>query len=240
MQEEVIPRRPILLVAKLAVARDRRVGVDGAIPQFGPMRLTLCGVPVWLGLVICACGDPPPQRLDSIYRSALLARRAQDQAIRDSFTAEVRAAGQPSTSTVQRLRAIDSANTAWLKPRIRESGWPSTAQVGRDGVAAAFLLVQHADNDPDFQEQVLPMVEAGFREGTVTGENLALLTDRVLKAHGQMQRYGTQMTMRSGQIVIDPIEDPSRVDARRNALGLPSLQEYKRLLDSVYAPRRRR
>ncbi|HEX5004243.1 MAG TPA: DUF6624 domain-containing protein, partial [Gemmatimonadales bacterium] len=104
-----------------------------------------------------------------------------------------------------------------------------------DGVAAAALLVQHADADPAFQATVLPMLEAAFRAGTVTGQELAMLTDRVAKAQGRPQRYGTQTTVIDGRVIFDPIEDSGQVDARRAAMGLPPLAEYKRVLDSAYA-----
>ncbi|HEX7939253.1 MAG TPA: DUF6624 domain-containing protein [Gemmatimonadaceae bacterium] len=177
---------------------------------------------------------------DSAYREELLNRLKVDQAIRDSFTTDMRTMGWPSATTAARMALVDSENTAWLRKRILTQGFPTPEQVGRDGVNAAFLLVQHADADLDFQEGVLPMIEAAYRRGTVDGQNLGLLTDRILKARGQKQRYGTQTTMRGGRIVIDPIDDSANVDDRRALLGLPPLRDYKRLLDSIYAPSVRR
>ncbi len=47
-------------------------------------------------------------------------------------------------------------------------------QVGADGVNAATLLIQHADADPGFQADVLPLFEAAHRAGDVTGQEVAL------------------------------------------------------------------
>jgi hypothetical protein len=196
---------------------------------------------VALALTAGACHGASPARTeatDSAFRAELLARVAEDQAVRDTFAAELRAAGRPSVAVIRRMSAVDSANTAWLKPRVLAAGWPTVAQVGRDGMEAAFLLVQHADNDPAFQERALPLLETAYRAGAVDGQELALLTDRVLKARGRLQRFGTQATVRDGRLTIDPIEDSAGVDARRAALGLPPLAEYRRMLDSAYAPTR--
>jgi hypothetical protein len=107
--------------------------------------------------------------------------------------------------------------------------------VGREGVADAALLVQHADADPAFQAAVLPMLEAAFTAGVVNGQEVAMLTDRVAKAQGRPQRFGTQTTITDGRVIFDPIADSAQVDARRAAMGLPPLTDYKRILDSVYA-----
>jgi hypothetical protein len=177
---------------------------------------------------------------DAAYRAELLQRLKVDQGIRDTFAQDMRTLGWPSATTASRMATVDSENTAWLRKKILAEGFPTPEQVGREGVNAAFLLVQHADADLEFQERVLPMIEAAYRRGTVDGQNLGLLTDRVLKAHGHKQRYGTQTTMKAGQIVIDPIEDSANVDDRRAMLGLPPLKDYKRLLDSIYAPQAKR
>ncbi len=62
-----------------------------------------------------------------------------------------------------------------------------------------------------------------------------MLTDRVAKAQRRPQVYGTQTTGRAGKMVFDPIEDSLHVDQRRANMGLPSLAEYKRVLDSVFS-----
>jgi hypothetical protein len=197
-------------------------------------RVVIC---VWLVSSACSPGAKPVvSSQDSAYRDELLIRLKADQAIRDTFTQDMRTLGWPSATTAARMAVVDSANTVWLKQKILTQGFPTPEQVGRDGVNAAFLLVQHADREPDFQERVLPMIEAAYRRGTVDGQNLGLLTDRVLKARGQKQRYGTQTTMKAGRLVFDPIEDSANVDDRRAMLGLPPLKVYKRLLDSIYAP----
>lgn len=185
-------------------------------------------------LLAAACGSPGPRRPeDPAYRTELLERLARDQAIRDTLILSIQDSGAPSVPVIQRMMAIDSQNLLWFRSRLERDGWPAVAQVDTDGISAAFLLVQHADADPDFQERMLPQLEDAYRRGEVSGQDVALLTDRVAKARGRPQRYGTQTTIVDGRAVIDPIEDSGGVDDRRAALGLPTLATYKRFLDSI-------
>lgn len=194
--------------------------------------------PQLLLLLLAACASPPPRAAEvgePGLRDELLSRVARDQAVRDTFAAQLRESGTITPAIFASMRAVDSANLAWLKPQIEHAGFPTTAQVGRDGALAAALLIQHADADPVFQAAVLPQLETAYKEGIVAGQEFAMLTDRVAKAQGRPQRFGTQTTITGGKVIIDPIEDSATVDARRAAVGLPSLLDYKHVLDSMYA-----
>jgi hypothetical protein len=153
--------------------------------------------------------------------------------VRDTFVAQLNTPGGPTPELVASMAAVDSANLAWLKPLLLASGWPTRAALDSNGVQAVFLLVQHADRDPAFQAAMLPKVEAAYRNGDIEGQSLALLTDRVAKAQGRRQVYGTHTSVRDRKAIIDPIEDSAGLDARRAKLGLPPLAVYKRFLDSM-------
>lgn len=172
---------------------------------------------------------------DRGIKPELLARLARDQAIRDSLLAAVRTPTGITPAIIVAMNAVDSSNQAWLKPMLLAHGWPTRAALDSDGVEAVFLMVQHADRDTAFQASMLPLVEAAYRAGQVDGQSVALLTDRVAKARGRPQIYGTQTTFHGRESVFDPIEDSAGVDARRAKLGLPSLAAYKHMLDSIVA-----
>ena len=72
-------------------------------------------------------------------------------------------------------------------------------------------------------------------EGEVAATNFALLTDRVLVAQGEPQRYGTQYKMvEIGGVThfgpSTPIVDPDGLEQRRSSLELSSHVEYVRQL----------
>lgn len=168
--------------------------------------------------------------LDQALRQELLARVEKDQQVR---RAAIAAGGKPEDWA--RIAPVDRDNTAWLKQVVARQGWPGNALVGEDGAEAAWILVQHADADPTFQAQMLPLLEAALSRRDVAADHVALLTDRVLRAQGKLQRYGTQFeTEADGHMSLQPTEDEAGLDARRRAVGLPSIADYKRMLQETY------
>lgn len=199
------------------------------------IRCHAAGLVLLLGLLACRPSPPAaPAGWNASVRPELLARLARDQAVRDTFMAQLSTTGTLTEQLVASMTAVDSANLAWLKPLLLAWGWPTRAAIDSDGVQAVFLMVQHADRDPAFQAAMLPKMEEAYKAGDVDGQSLALLTDRVAKAQGRPQIYGTQTTGKGRILVIDPIEDSAGVDARRAGLGLPPLAVYKHLLDSMF------
>ncbi len=178
---------------------------------------------------------PAAQGWDRSLKPELMARLAREQSVRDSLLASMQTPAGISVAIIRSMNSVDSGNQAWLKPLLLAHGWPSRATLDSDGVAAVFLMVQHADLDTAFQAAMLPLVQAAYRACDLDGQSVALLTDRVAKARGRPQVYGTQTTFRGREPVFDPIEDSAGVDARRSALGLPPLAVYKQKLDSMVA-----
>ena len=154
----------------------------------------------------------------------------EDQADRDSISDALKA---NDAAYVKRMNEHDAARTARLKAIVAEHGWPSVALVGKEGVNAAWLLLQHTD-DVAWQASLLPAVERAAEAGEVRKEDVATLTDRVLVRSGKPQRYGCSFSLKDGKIVADPIEDIAHLDARRAAVGLPPMAEYVRKLAEVY------
>lgn len=140
----------------------------------------------------------------------------------------------PPEALLDKMRKIDAANTLRLKEIVAKNSWVSAKQVGNSGVSAAFLIIQHSA-DHEFQAQMLPLLKQSYLAGEgVTGQEFALLTDRVLIHQNKKQRYGTQLSIVDGQLVFDPISDEQNVDSRRAKLGMTTLEEYKKLLTELY------
>ena len=173
---------------------------------------------------------------DSTLRAELLRRVRADQAAREEMTALMRRGATPDSAVMRRVMAVDSVNRTWLADVIARRGWPSRSMVGTDGAEAAFLLVQHADADTALQARALPLLERAYKAGEASGQDVALLTDRVATARKEPQVYGTQASIEGGHVIFKPIADSAHVDERRAAVGLMPLSLYKHLLDSVYTP----
>lgn len=171
-------------------------------------------------------------------RHELLDRLAQDQRVRYAMIAA--GADHLSPEVLARIDSLAAANQARMRTIVAQHGWPRRDLVGMDGSEAAFILVQHAGHL--FQRQMLPIVEGAYRSGDLSGQDLALLTDRVLVGDGKPQRYGTQAVPIEKWVnrrpVLQPIEDSVNVDRRRAALGLQPLQDYVDALKRMYIPKR--
>jgi len=96
----------------------------------------------------------------------------------------------------------------------------------------AWLLVQHADRDSAFQNQVLSILEKLYPSGETNPANYAYLFDRVAVSWGdptqtKPQRYGTQGKCTGpGSWAPLPAEDPQNLDNRRKEVGLGTEAEY--------------
>ena len=133
----------------------------------------------------------------------------------------------------RKVAELGAAHRTRLAAVVTAHGWPGKSLVGEEGAHAAWLLVQHADDDPPFQEKCLRLMQAA-PAGEVAGRDLAYLTDRVLVRRGEPQKYGTQLGPDFEPL---PVADAKTVDARRAALGLQPLAEYAKAAKAEYEKR---
>ncbi len=206
----------------------------------------------WLALVamvVLPCftlrGDDKPKAAkvkEEGLRQELLRRAKEDQDARNAMTDAMSGRGQkdgkagPTTeiALAHKVESIDAANTARMKEIIERHGWPGKTLVGADGVSAAWLLVQHADQDRAFQKRCLELMKPAVKLGEASGKELAYLTDRVALAEGKKQIYGTQFHKVCDKWEPKPIDDEPNVDKRRAEVGLPSLAEYRKQIEATY------
>jgi len=158
----------------------------------------------------------------------LLEMSQKDQGIRNesSFIFE----NWKNTTTYPEIRKliikcfdVDETNTAKMKEIIANYGFPAKSLVGLMGTQAAWLLVQHADHDPGFQEQCLILMEEALKQDEVVASNVAYLTDRVRVSQVLPQVYGTQWSFNNKP---QPIQDKDRVNERRASVGLEPIEIY--------------
>jgi hypothetical protein len=125
----------------------------------------------------------------------------------------------------EEMGEVDQRNTARLIEIVKEHGWPTISMVSDAGARAAWLLAQHADQMPAFQEDVLSLMKPLLEKGEVLRSNYACLYDRT----SSPQLYGTQGRCAGpGAWVPLDIEDPEHVNGRRASMeiNLPRLEDY--------------
>ncbi len=122
-----------------------------------------------------------------------------------------------------KIREVDLKHCAAMKRIISDYGWPTISMVGKKAAHAAWLLIQHADEDPVFQQTCLKMMQLALRKDEFFPEDVAHLTDRILFNLGKKQKFGTQFRLHNGVREPYPILNPKDVDKRRVAYGLPPI-----------------
>jgi hypothetical protein len=140
---------------------------------------------------------------------------------------------------LSRFQAMDARNTNELKRLLKIYPWFKISEFGKVTDKQAWILVQHADMDPEFQKSVLAILTklVPLRETDLS--NYAYLVDRVASSFGdpsqaKPQKYGTQGVCRGvGQWEPHPVEDPENLDKRRKEMGLGTESEYKKMFKDI-------
>ncbi len=169
---------------------------------------------------------------DKNYIKTVLSKMVSiDQALRAKVA---HAQSTVDESLWNEIKKIDREHTKTLKEILNYYYWITIPEFGKEADGHAWLLVQHADHDPEFQKEALHRLEKLYPSQETSPTNFAYLHDRVAKNEKRPQRYGTQGTVKDGKWVPYEIEDPNSLDYRRSVVGLPSFQEYLKLINEVY------
>lgn len=152
-------------------------------------------------------------------------------AVLDQTAAGPRQGRFKDMSNEERKRYSDSVfavNEQRLKDIFRQYGFPGYDLVGEQGSNHFWLMTQHCDKDPAFQEHVLSAMQAQLKRHNADPKNFAYLTDRVRINMNRKQLYGTQVTYNtdSCQAVPKLLEDSLNVNKRRKEIGLEPLESY--------------
>jgi hypothetical protein len=131
----------------------------------------------------------------------------------------------------QWYRFRDSVHTN-IKIRVEtmfnEYGFLGYNKVGKEGSKHFWLLVQHSDNYPEFQNKVLKAMNKEVKKGTANPSDYAYLYDRVKVKAGEKQKFGTQLSYDSAGRPFAAIGliDSVNVDKYRKAYELEPLKDY--------------
>jgi len=161
-------------------------------------------------------GQPKPVSAAKVkaIQDELARRAAEDQAVRTDPAKQ------------ENMAAVDAENTKYLRELAQELGWIDAKRFGRDASTHAFLIVQHS-GDLRLMQAALPEIEKDLKTGIGDPQNYALLHDRLKLKLGERQRYGTQIGVNeNGESVVLPLEDKSKVEQFRKAIGLFPLAQY--------------
>lgn len=159
-------------------------------------------------------------------RNELIAMSEEDSRVRDALAEDGSLFGRYHPE----MQEVHKRNAARLSVIIERHGWPGLSLAGEDGEEAAWRIVQHSIGDPRFQRRGLELIKAAASRGEAPLWQVAYLEDRIRSFEGRMQLYGTQYDWdeRGEMSPFPEIEDPDRVDERRQVAGLIPLAENTR------------
>jgi hypothetical protein len=130
----------------------------------------------------------------------------------------------------------DSMNSLEIRRIFYKYGFPNFDLVGQTGSEDFFIVVQHQDKFPVFQDSVLTSMKIEAEKGKASWANYAYLIDRVKINTGQLQIYGTQMQINKSNSSYEPkpVVEPDKLNVRRISVGLNTIEEYIAIMNEVY------
>ncbi|WP_282019228.1 DUF6624 domain-containing protein [Salegentibacter mishustinae] len=107
---------------------------------------------------------------------------------------------------------------------------------GKEGSRNFWLIVQHSDHNPDFQNEALEKMEIEVKKENAEPSNFGLLVDRVKLNTGEKQIYGTQVAYDTdtGQAYPRKLADSTNVNQRRKSIGLEPLEIYLNRMSKMH------
>ena len=151
----------------------------------------------------------------------LSAMRQRDMDVRSRLVRE----GRLHEGYADEMQQVHRENAQRLDELVSQHGWPTVSLVGLEGCRAAWLIAQHSICTPDLQRKFLALVTEAADKGEVPRPQVAFLTDRIRFNENKPQVYGTVLDWDENGELSCIVEDPTNLDARRRAMGLPATSD---------------
>ena len=140
---------------------------------------------------------------------------------------------QTKQSDRDKLHKLYEQHSARLCEILKTSGWPTTTVVDRSGVLSAFEILK-SSAPYELQRDLLPVIIAAIKKDPIQRTEFAGLYDRLRVSAGMKQLFGTQAVSAGGFLILYPIEDEAKVDARRAEFGLSTMRENIANMQRIY------
>ena len=170
-----------------------------------------------------------PAQADKKLKEELLKMAVKER----ELLKEVVEKDQAKPAEREKLHKLYDEHIAKLCQIIKAHGWPTTNMVDRDGVFAAFFILKNGGTY-ELQRDLLPVIVAVIKNDPVQKSEFAGLFDRLRVSAGLKQLFGTQAVSMGGFLILFPIEDEAKVDARREEYGLVPLDDHIRSIERLY------
>ncbi|MEL6537446.1 MAG: DUF6624 domain-containing protein [Bacteroidota bacterium] len=197
-----------------------------------PFR-TLC-LSAWLMLspipaLLAQTGNCAPERIDKqlvkVYERDQAPRLKMMEALSQHQTDS---SGQLALlSAMGKVELADRKNQRVVLKILEACGWPQ--ELAEESHQTIFLVLQHSDSA--LMATYIPQVKEKVEQDLLAPDDWAIMYDRLLMWGQQAQVYGTQaFADATDQQWIWPVASVEELDERRAEVGLPTMQEYLRIV----------
>jgi VWFA-related protein len=200
-----------------------------SLPALSLFAQSKCLSPDEAKAILAQVESPRPVAFNKKLREELLKLAGKSEKLIYNSIEEDRA----SDTSRKRIDEARQQDNARLCQMLKDFGWPTSALVRPDGVAATLYLVRNS-RQLDLQVALLPVIIAAVKKGEIEKAAVARLVDRMRVDAGMKQLFGTQVKVLNGFLVLTPIEAEAQVDDRRKQFGLPPLAPNLRQLERQY------
>ncbi len=157
----------------------------------------------------------------------IIGLRNKDLELRDSLVQ----GGQLGEGYNEEMADLHNRNAIILHEIIDTIGYPTVDRVGKEASDAAWLVIQHSIGQPHFMKKAAELLQEAVQENKANPLGLAYLTDRIAVFEGKPQLYGTQFDWgKDGEMKPNLFDDITKVNQRRKALGLNTLEEQTEIM----------
>jgi hypothetical protein len=173
------------------------------------------------------------KRLDAKRNDAwaqLLTDVASENAVYKSSFISSKPADETSADSVQINYA---AHGKLMKELIDDYGWPKSKEIGEEGADALFMVLQ---NQPfEVRQKYFKVIKRAAITDPLMRQHKAEFVDRLRLDQGKKQKYGTQYGLDETKqsIVLYPVVNPLRLDARRLRVGMEPIERWQKSINLV-------
>jgi len=124
--------------------------------------------------------------------------------------------------------SIGLINQSKIKELYKKYGYLGYKEVGVKASQDFWISIQHADNDIEFQQEMLKELKKEISKNNASKVEYAMLEDRVNVNLNKKQRFGTQVTYNElGQAIPkNGLIDSINIEQLRKEYELPTFVEY--------------
>jgi len=181
--------------------------------------------------LILICATLCAAQTNTALREELLKMRQIDQQAREQCA---RGNGDEQIKCLaETMEKIDMPHTARLNEIFDRYGFPTFQTVGKDGVQSFLILLQHTPDESLRQKSLKPITKA-FKRKEIPPQDYANFVDRLLVRQNKPQIYGSNFDIKDNKLVMSAVKDRKNLDKRRRKIGLPTIEEYAKMLKDFY------